>query len=272
MRHHASPETAAGAFPGGPPLGDPGLGRRDTTRLQSLKAGWDKPARTYKPHTRWWWPGNALTKADITWQLEQMAAQGMGGVEIMSTWKMYEKGNVEYLTPEFLDLVKHAVARGQTAGHGGRHHVQPRLEFWRIVGAQGRPEQGALHGQQRLGRAAPLSAAPCRCLKLEAARMAEAHGRREPAGQARSPWWRAASPAEGPARCRFAHGAHRPRASRRRHARLGRAAGPLAADGVLAGVHRPGMLGAEFPAAADGDRPPEPGRGATLLRSSGRHA
>jgi len=32
--------------------------------LQSLQAGWDNPTRTYRPHTRWWWPGNALTKAD----------------------------------------------------------------------------------------------------------------------------------------------------------------------------------------------------------------
>lgn len=77
--------------------------------LQTLKAGWDKPARTFKPHTRWWWPGNALTKTDITWQLEQMAGQGMGGVEIMSAWRMYEKGNVDYLTPQFMELVKHAV-------------------------------------------------------------------------------------------------------------------------------------------------------------------
>lgn len=81
--------------------------------VATLKAGWEKPARTYKPHTRWWWPGNALTKADITWQLEQMSAQGLGGVEIMSAWKMYEKGNVEYLTPEFFDLVKHAVAEAK---------------------------------------------------------------------------------------------------------------------------------------------------------------
>lgn len=80
-----------------------------TVTLQRLEAGWSKPARTYKSHTRWWWPGNALTPADITWQLEQMAAQGFGGVEIMSAWKMYEKGNHEYLTPEFLALVRHAV-------------------------------------------------------------------------------------------------------------------------------------------------------------------
>ncbi len=81
--------------------------------LGALRAGWAKPARTFKPHTRWWWPGNALTRAEITWQLEQMAAQGFGGVEIMSAWKMYEQGNVEYLTPEFLGLVQHAVAEAK---------------------------------------------------------------------------------------------------------------------------------------------------------------
>lgn len=84
-----------------------------STTLLSLQAGWQNPARTYKPHTRWWWPGNALTRADITWQLEQMAAQGIGGVEIMSAWKMYDRGNVEYLTPAFLALVKHAVAEAK---------------------------------------------------------------------------------------------------------------------------------------------------------------
>jgi len=89
------------------------LAAADSGTLQTLKAGWDKPARTYRPHTRWWWPGNALTKADITFQLEQMAAQGMGGVEIMNTVKMYEKGNNEYLTPEFFELVKHAIAEGK---------------------------------------------------------------------------------------------------------------------------------------------------------------
>lgn len=81
--------------------------------LAALRALWDQPARSHKPHTRWWWPGNALSREDITRQLEGMAGQGMGGVEIMSLWKMYEKGSVEYLTPEFLALVKHAVAEAK---------------------------------------------------------------------------------------------------------------------------------------------------------------
>ena len=91
--------------------------------LAGLKEVWSKPLRTHKPHTRWWWPGNALSKTDITRQLAEMAGQGMGGVEIMSPWKMYEKGNVEYLTPEFLGLVKHAVAEAK------RHDMEVALNF-----------------------------------------------------------------------------------------------------------------------------------------------
>ena len=94
-------------------LGSLAVRADDRATLQTLKAGWNNPARTYKPHTRWWWPGNALTKADITWQMEQMAGQGMGGVEIMSAWKMFEQGNHDYLSPEFIELVKHAVAEGK---------------------------------------------------------------------------------------------------------------------------------------------------------------
>jgi len=81
--------------------------------LQSLHSGWNNPARTYRPHTRWWWPGNALTKEDITFQLEQMAKQGMGGVEIMTAFQMYEKGNAEYLSPKHLELMKFAVAEAK---------------------------------------------------------------------------------------------------------------------------------------------------------------
>jgi (4-O-methyl)-D-glucuronate---lignin esterase len=74
-----------------------------------LKAAWLRPARTYRPHTRWWWPGGAVTSGGITWELEQMSAQGMGGVEIMIPWVMYAQGNIEFLSDEWLEVVKHAV-------------------------------------------------------------------------------------------------------------------------------------------------------------------
>jgi len=79
--------------------------------LSNLKAGWLAPARTYRPHTRWWWPGNAVTRDGLTWELEQMRAQGMGGVEIMSPWTMYAKGNIPYLSDEWLEMVRHTIRK-----------------------------------------------------------------------------------------------------------------------------------------------------------------
>ncbi len=81
-----------------------------------LIAGWLNPAHTYRPHTRWWWPGNAVTRDGIAWELEQMHQQGMGGVEIMSPWRMYAKGNIPYLSKEFLEMVKFAIETAERQG------------------------------------------------------------------------------------------------------------------------------------------------------------
>jgi hypothetical protein len=77
--------------------------------LAALKEGWSNPPATYRPHTRWWWPGNAVTKEGITWQLEQMKDKGLGGVEIMSFMKIYDQGNIEFDSPRFVEMVKYAV-------------------------------------------------------------------------------------------------------------------------------------------------------------------
>ena len=67
--------------------------------------GWMNPKRTYRPHTRWWWPGNAVTQDGIRWELDQMCRQGVGGVELMTPWRMYTEGNIDYLSREHLDMV-----------------------------------------------------------------------------------------------------------------------------------------------------------------------
>lgn len=67
------------------------------------------PPMNCRPHTRWWWMGNALTKEDITWQLEQMRTHGIGGVEQITMQPVYEHGNHPYLSPEYFDLLAHAV-------------------------------------------------------------------------------------------------------------------------------------------------------------------
>lgn len=81
-----------------------------------LRRGWNNPSPTYRPHTRWWWPGNAVTREGIDWQLEQMKEQGLGGVEIMSFRKVYEKGNIEFGSSEFFDMVDYTVRKARKLG------------------------------------------------------------------------------------------------------------------------------------------------------------
>ena len=77
---------------------------------QTLKTNFLNPPIDCWPQTYWWWPGNAVTKENITWQMEQMFEKGLGGVLITSAApKVYEKGNIPYLSEKYLEMVKHAV-------------------------------------------------------------------------------------------------------------------------------------------------------------------
>ncbi len=67
-------------------------------QLAALRQNFQNPSMDCRPHTRWWWMGNALSKEDITWQLDQMRAQGIGGVEQITMEPVYERGNHPYLS------------------------------------------------------------------------------------------------------------------------------------------------------------------------------
>jgi len=71
------------------------------------------PPEEYWPRTRWWWPGNAATKEEIAWELREMHEKGIGGVEICSVWKMYEKGNIPYLSEEWLEMIKYTIQKAK---------------------------------------------------------------------------------------------------------------------------------------------------------------
>lgn len=73
------------------------------------KNAFQSPPMDCWPHTRWWWPGNAQTKENITYELEKMRSVGIRGVEQITMPPVYVKGNVDYLSDGFLELVKHTV-------------------------------------------------------------------------------------------------------------------------------------------------------------------
>ena len=87
----------------------PATSIRAQTVKETLETNFVKPPKDYWPHTRWWWPGNAGSKEEITRELEQMRSHGIRGVEQISMDPVFEKGNVPYLSDEFMGLLTHAV-------------------------------------------------------------------------------------------------------------------------------------------------------------------
>jgi hypothetical protein len=92
-------------------------------RLEEVRRSFRDPPMDCRPHTRWWWMGNALSKEDITWQLDQMRAQGIGGVEQISMEAVYERGNHPYLSEGYFGLVRHAIQEAK------KRHMEVSLNF-----------------------------------------------------------------------------------------------------------------------------------------------
>ncbi len=93
------PAAASGAAAPPPPAG-----------REAVLREWQHPSRTYKPRVRWGWPGNNITPAGIDADLHALAAQGIGGVEIVTYWQVFQQGNVAPLSPRWFELVRHALA------------------------------------------------------------------------------------------------------------------------------------------------------------------
>jgi hypothetical protein len=75
---------------------------------------------TTKPWTYWWWMGSTVTESDITWQLENFAKAGLGGVHIIPIYgvKGLEKQAISYLSPRWMEVLAHTVREGKRLGLG----------------------------------------------------------------------------------------------------------------------------------------------------------
>ncbi len=92
------------------------LSQENQTQM-SLESNFKNPPMDCRPHTYWWWPGNAVTAEEITWELEQMREKGLGGVLITSAApEVYEKGNIPFLSEEHLAMLRHTVDEAKRLG------------------------------------------------------------------------------------------------------------------------------------------------------------
>ena len=93
-----------------------GLHVEGADMLPPLRENFQNPPVDCWPHTRWWWMGSAVTKEEITWELEEMHAKGIGGVEQISMEAVYKKGNIPFLSNEFFEMIRHTVAEAKRLG------------------------------------------------------------------------------------------------------------------------------------------------------------
>ncbi|MEI9921649.1 MAG: glycosyl hydrolase [Bacteroidota bacterium] len=87
-----------------------------THTVNTLESDFATPPQSAKPHTWWHWMNGNVTKEGITLDLEAMARVGIGGFQNFDAGTGIPKGPVVYLSPEWLELKKHAIAEAQRLG------------------------------------------------------------------------------------------------------------------------------------------------------------
>ena len=75
---------------------------------------------TAKPWAYWWWMGSAVNEKDITKNLEDFAAAGLGGLHIIPIYgvKGEEANFINYLSPKWVEMLDFTVEKGKTLGLG----------------------------------------------------------------------------------------------------------------------------------------------------------
>lgn len=79
---------------------------------------WPEITREQKPWTRWWWLGSAVDKANLTRELEEIAAAGFGGVEITPIYgaKGFEDRYLSFLSPPYMEMLAYTCSEARRLG------------------------------------------------------------------------------------------------------------------------------------------------------------
>lgn len=86
--------------------------------MAQAPAEWPVVETEARPAARWWWMGSAVDKEGLTHNLEAYAEKGMGTVEITPIYGVIgnEANDIDYLTPEWMDMLKHTTAEAARLG------------------------------------------------------------------------------------------------------------------------------------------------------------
>ncbi|MEO6720043.1 MAG: glycosyl hydrolase [Ferruginibacter sp.] len=81
---------------------------------------WPTITNQTKPWTRWWWQGSAVNKKDLSFNLEQYKAAGLGGVELTPIYGVhgYENQFTPFLSEQWMEMFGHVLKESKRLGTG----------------------------------------------------------------------------------------------------------------------------------------------------------
>jgi len=83
---------------------------------EQLERGFVSPPDSARPHTWWHWMNGNVTKEGITADLESMQRVGVGGFQVFNPLEGIPDGPVPYMSPKWLDMMRHAAAEADRLG------------------------------------------------------------------------------------------------------------------------------------------------------------
>lgn len=94
------------------------LGLLAAFQTGAQQTDWYTPVNENKPFIRWWWLGSAVDREGLTYNLEEFAKAGIGGYEVTPIYGVQgnEAHDVDYLSPEWMDLYKYLVSESERLG------------------------------------------------------------------------------------------------------------------------------------------------------------
>ncbi len=81
-----------------------------------LEQGFHSPPATARPHTWWHWMNGNITAESLTADLEAMARVGVGGAQIFNVDCGIPHGPIQCLSPQWLQLFRHALNEADRLG------------------------------------------------------------------------------------------------------------------------------------------------------------
>ncbi len=105
--------------------------------------GWPAACPEMRPGAYWWWPGSAVTKEDLTWNLETYRRAGWGNMGTIGIYGVRgeEDRFIAIFSPKWFDMFNHAVAEAKRLGMN--IDLTP-SSGWRLGGPHVTPQFGEM--------------------------------------------------------------------------------------------------------------------------------